>query len=471
MNHDALTFFQSQDDWYGCIIARMDEFEAGLPATLDQRHRLLNEALNAIAIAITAESELDKIFQVIVDAARLLVNAKAAIIYHVNDSLTGLVSAAFSYKQEGDRRDPGHGSFMIPLGKGLISDIFFGGKPVRLEDVSLYPGRRGFPADHLKMKQLIGIPLADKTGKSIGLLMASDKLDGTSFDAEDEAIFVSLARQGGIAVQNARLYRELRETNENLEALVQARTSELAQKNDELEEANRLKSEFLAKMSHELRTPLNSIIGFSDMLLKQFYGTVNEHQRDGLERVLRNGKHLLELINDVLDLSKIEAARMPVRVETFNPREVLMHAVTAVEPLARKKGLSVHATLDGAPAEVDSDVTKVRQIVLNLLTNAIKFTEEGEVRISAAATPEGWTITVQDTGIGLSDDEIPKIFEEFYQVDSSSTRKAGGTGLGLPICHKTALLLGGELAVESVPGTGSTFTVSLPLHTVPVEVA
>ncbi|MBO9539911.1 GAF domain-containing protein [bacterium] len=447
----------------------MDEFKVNLPATLDQRHRLLNEALNAIAIAITAESELDKIFQVIVDAARMLVNAKAAIIYHVNDQLTGLVSAAFSYQNEGDRRDPGHGSFMIPLGKGLISDIFYAGKPVRLEDVSLYPGRQGFPADHHHIKQLIGIPLADKTGKSIGLLMASDKLDGSNFGVEDEEIFLSLARQGGIAVENARLYKALRETNENLEALVHARTAELAQKNDELEEANRLKSEFLAKMSHELRTPLNSIIGFSDMLLKQFYGEVNDQQRDGLERVLRNGKHLLDLINDVLDIAKIEAARMPVRVEPFAPREVLIHAMTAVEPLARKKGLVLHADLDEAPSEVSSDVTKVRQIVLNLLTNAIKFSEAGEVHVAARKTPDHWSVSVRDTGIGLEADEIPKVFEEFYQVDSSTTRKAGGTGLGLPICFKTARLLGGTLSVESTPDVGSTFTVTLPLVTAPVE--
>ncbi|HEY9899163.1 MAG TPA: ATP-binding protein [Pantanalinema sp.] len=447
----------------------MNEFEATLPATMDQRHRLLNEALNAIAVAITAESELDKIFQVIVDAARLLVNSHAAIIYQVNDQFTGLVSAAFSYHHEGDRRDPGHGSFMIPLGKGLISDVFFGGKPVRLDDVASYPGRRGFPADHLHIRRLIGVPLADKDGKSIGLLMASDKLDGTPFAAEDEEIFVSLARQGGIAVENARLYRALRETNENLEALVEARTAELAQKNVELAEANRLKSEFLAKMSHELRTPLNSIIGFSDMLLKQFYGGVNDQQRDGLERVLRNGKHLLDLINDVLDIAKIESARMPVRLEPFTPREVLMHAVTAVEPLARKKGLRLHAELDGAPAEALSDVTKVRQIVLNLLTNAIKFSESGEVHLTARSTGDHWSVTVRDTGIGLAAHEIPKVFEEFYQVDSSTTRKVGGTGLGLPICFKTARLLGGTVSVESAPGVGSTFTVSLPVRTAPLE--
>ncbi len=459
----------SPSNWYDGIMARMNEFQTELPASLERRHQLLTEALNAIAVAITAESDLDKIFQVIVDAARLLVNAKAAIIYQVNDDLTGLVSAAFSYEHVGDRRDPGHGSFMIPLGRGLISDIFYGGKPVRLTDVSSYQGRRGFPSDHIRIDKLLGVPLLDKTGKSIGLLMASDKLDGTDFALEDEEIFLSLARQGGIAVENARLYRQLKETNENLEALVAARTAELAQKNEELETASRLKSEFLAKMSHELRTPLNSIIGFSDMLLKQLYGPLNQQQSDGLERVLRNGKHLLALINDVLDISKIEASRMPVRIECFNPREALMQALSAVEPLARKRGHTLSHDLSAAPLEVASDATKVRQIVLNLLTNAINFTDTGEIRLTAESAGDCWKVVVSDTGIGIPDEELTRIFDEFYQVDSSSTRKVGGTGLGLPICAKMARLLGGELAVESALDQGSTFTVTLPLTSDPVE--
>ncbi|HEY9857337.1 MAG TPA: ATP-binding protein [Stenomitos sp.] len=450
-------------------MARMNEFQTELPASLERRHQLLTEALNAIAVAITAESELDKIFQVIVDAARLLVNAKAAIIYQLNDELSGLVSAAFSYQHAGDRRDPHGGTFMVPLGRGIISDIFFGGKPVRLSDVSTYSGRKGFPKDHMRIDKLLGVPLLDKQGKSIGLLMASDKLDGSDFNGADEEIFQSLARQGGIAIENARLYRQLKETNENLEALVAARTTELAQKNEELEKASRLKSEFLAKMSHELRTPLNSIIGFSDMLVKQLYGPLNNQQQDGLERVLRNGKHLLALINDVLDISKIEASKMPVRIETFNPREAVMQALSAVEPLARKRGHVVAHDLSNAPAEVESDATKVRQIVLNLLTNAINFTDRGEIRLTSQHTGDCWQVVVSDTGIGIPHEEIARIFDEFYQVDSSSTRKVGGTGLGLPICAKMARLLGGELTVQSIVNQGSTFTVTLPLRSEPVE--
>lgn len=459
----------SPSDWYDGIMARMSELQTDLPVSLERRHQLLTEALNAIAVAITAESDLEKIFQVIVDAARVLVNAKAAIIYQLNEDLSGLVSAAFSYQHAEDRRDPGHGRFMIPLGHGLISDIFFGGKPVRLSDVSAYPRRRGFPSDHMRIDKIMGVPLLDKTGKSIGLLMASDKLDGSDFGPADEEIFLSLARQGGIAIENARLYRQLKETNENLEALVAARTAELAQKNEELENASRLKSEFLAKMSHELRTPLNAIIGFSDMLLKHLYGPLNSQQQDGLERVLRNGKHLLALINDVLDISKIEASRMPVRVECFNPREALMQAMSAVEPLARKRGHAVVHDLSGAPPEVASDPTKVRQIVLNLLTNAINFTDRGEIRLTAKTDGDWWTVEVSDTGIGIPGEEIGCIFDEFYQVDNSTTRKVGGTGLGLPICSKMARLLGGELTVQSIVDQGSAFTVRLPLRSEAVE--
>lgn len=455
--------------WYDDIMALMREYQTQMPASPEKRYQLLTEALNAIAMAITAESDLDKIFQVIVDAARTLVNAKAAIIYHVNEALTGLESAAFSYHDRADHRDPGDGHFMIPLGRGLISDIFFGGVPVRLSDITTYPRRAGTPSNHLPIQKLLGVPLLDRNGRSIGLLMASDKMDGSEFSDEDEQIFLSLARQGGIAVENARLYQELREAKSNLEAQVEARTAELARKNDELQNANRLKSEFLAKMSHELRTPLNSIIGFSDMLLNQLYGPLNDQQQDGLERVLRNGKHLLALINDILDISKIEASRMPVRIEPCVPREILMQVLSAIEPLARKKGHVMVNDLNDSPTLVKSDPTKVRQIVLNLLTNAINFTERGEVRLVSKLLDDHWIITVSDTGIGISPEDLARIFDEFYQVDSSTTRKVGGTGLGLPICLRMARLLGGELTVQSTPGEGSIFTVRLPLESKPLE--
>ncbi len=450
-------------------MALMREYQTQLPASPEKRYQLLTEALNAIALAITAESDLDKIFQVIVDAARTLVNANAAIIYHVNEALTSLESAAFSYHDQLDHRDPGDGHFMIPLGRGLISDIFFGGVPVRLSDIETYPRRVGTPANHIPIQKILGVPLLDRSGRSIGLLMACDKLDGTEFTEEDEQIFLSLARQGGIAVENARLYQQLKEAKSTLEAQVEARTAELARKNDELQNANRLKSDFLAKMSHELRTPLNSIIGFSDMLLNQFYGPLNDQQQDGLERVLRNGKHLLALINDVLDISKIEASRMPVRIEACVPREILMQVLSAVEPLARKKGHHLVHDLAESPVIVKSDPTKVRQIVLNLLTNAINFTESGEVRLMSHKTEDHWIITVSDTGIGIAPEDLNRVFDEFYQVDSSSTRKVGGTGLGLPICLRMAGLLGGELTVSSKSGEGSCFTVKLPLESKPLE--
>jgi signal transduction histidine kinase len=450
-------------------MALMREYQTETPASPEKRYQLLTEALNAIALAITAESDLDKIFQVIVDAARTLVNANAAIIYHVNDALTSLESAAFSYHDHADRRDPGDGHFMIPLGRGLISDIFFGGVPVRLSDIETYPRRVGTPANHIPIQKLMGVPLLDRSGRSIGLLMASDKRDGSEFTDEDEQIFLSLARQGGIAVENARLYQQLKEAKSTLEAQVEARTAELARKNVELQNANRLKSEFLAKMSHELRTPLNSIIGFSDMLLNQFYGPLNEQQLDSLERVLRNGKHLLALINDVLDISKIEASRMPVRIEACVPREILMQVLSAVEPLARKRGHTLVHELKDSPTLVKSDPTKVRQIVLNLLTNAINFTDSGEVRLVSRQTEDHWIVTVRDTGIGIAPEDLNRVFDEFYQVDSSTTRKVGGTGLGLPICLRMANLLGGELTVQSQPGEGSVFTVKLPLESKPVE--
>ncbi|MDB5100271.1 MAG: domain S-box protein [Cyanobacteria bacterium RYN_339] len=244
--------------------------------------------------------------------------------------------------------------------------------------------------------------------------------------------------------------------------------------NDELQlqkaqaqEANRLKSEFLANMSHELRTPLNSILGYTDLVLKSKQPPLDEKHRANLQVVRRNGKHLLSLINNVLDLAKVESGRAVVYVEPLDARTFLQGLVTTTAPLARERGLELRLELAPALETVVTDETKLRQIVLNLLSNAIKFTTAGAVVLRAR--PDGaaeWLVEVEDTGVGIAPEHQQLVFEEFRQVDASSTRQQGGTGLGLAIARKLAQLLGGDLALASEPGRGSVFTLRLPLESV-----
>jgi PAS domain S-box-containing protein len=238
---------------------------------------------------------------------------------------------------------------------------------------------------------------------------------------------------------------------------------ELLRLSAQAQAANKMKSEFLANMSHELRTPLNSIIGYTELVLMLAAAGLGETERANLEVVLRNARHLLSLINDVLDLSKIEAGKASVHAEAFDPRAVVEAVVGTAAPLAQQKGLSIAAHVAPGLGTIVSDETKVRQILLNLVSNAVKFTKEG--RVDVYLEPRGddrWAVIVADTGIGIATEHQEVVFDEFRQVDASSTRQAGGTGLGLSIARGLARLLGGRLTLTSVRGEGSTFTVELP---------
>jgi signal transduction histidine kinase len=242
---------------------------------------------------------------------------------------------------------------------------------------------------------------------------------------------------------------------------------ELGRLYEALETASRHKSEFLATMSHELRTPLNAIIGFSQVLKEQMYGELNARQADYVDDVLSSGQHLLNLINDILDLAKVEAGRMELQPSTFALPELLENAVSMVRERATRQGISVTIATDPSVGLLEGDERKVKQILFNLLSNAVKFTPGGgEVTLAASATDGQVEISVRDTGVGISAEDQEKIFEEFYQVGASRTQE--GTGLGLALTRRLVELHHGRLSVESEPGVGSTFTVTLPLH--PTEV-
>jgi signal transduction histidine kinase len=238
---------------------------------------------------------------------------------------------------------------------------------------------------------------------------------------------------------------------------------ELGRLYEELEAASRHKSEFLATMSHELRTPLNAIIGFSQVLKQQMYGPLNERQADYVDDVLSSGQHLLNLINDILDLAKVEAGRMELQPSTFELPELLENAASMVRERATRQGTGLTVALDGSVGAMEGDERKVKQILFNLLSNAVKFTPSGgKVTLAARAADEQVVISVHDTGIGIGAEDQEKIFEEFYQVGNSRTQE--GTGLGLALTRRLVELHHGRLTVESESGIGSTFTATMPLH-------
>src|SRR5437867_4215382 len=277
--------------------------------------------------------------------------------------------------------------------------------------------------------------------------------------------------------ERRRRIEAVEQLNADLERKVEQRTRELQElnqrlleSNEALQRANRLKSEFLANMSHELRTPLNAIIGFSELMKEGIHGSLNEEQKDFVSDIHDAGRHLLSLINSILDLSKIEAGRMSLSREEFAFSLLIRDCITVVKPLAMKKSLEIVCRLDGAPAVAWADSGMLKQIMYNLLSNAVKFTPEGG-RIEVRAWAEGRHIvtSVADTGIGIAPEDRDRIFSEFYQVDGSHSRRYQGTGLGLALARRFVEMHGGTITVESEPALGSTFTFRIPDGALSVE--
>jgi signal transduction histidine kinase/HAMP domain-containing protein len=281
-------------------------------------------------------------------------------------------------------------------------------------------------------------------GKGIGAIYVGRDYAG-AFTEKELALIRTFADQAVIAIQNARLFREIQD------------------KSRQLEVANQHKSEFLANMSHELRTPLNAIIGFSEVLLQRMFGELNPKQDEYLQDVLSSGRHLLSLINDILDLSKVEAGRMELELARFDLPQAMQDTLVLVRERAARHGIDLHLEVDGGVGEVVADERKIKQVMLNLLSNAVKFTPEGgRVDVRAVPTDGGVEVSVADTGIGIAPENQELIFEEFRQVGGDYAHKREGTGLGLTLARRVVELHGGRIWVKSQPGQGSTFTFSIP---------
>jgi PAS domain S-box-containing protein len=299
-----------------------------------------------------------------------------------------------------------------------------------------------------------------------------EALAGTILSEQGELMWVvTILHDLTEAIEKARLYEQLKQASVELEKKVQEATAELAEQNEllrrqhiALEQASALKSQFLANMSHEFRTPLNAILGYTHMLLNNVTGQVTEPQRKSLTRIDSNARHLLALINDILDITRIEAGRMPLNATTFGVKELFDEVQAELEPIIKRSNLTVSTKVRAGVPTLKTDRQKVKQIVLNLLSNALKFTPAGSVTMTASydARPKQVAIAVKDTGVGIPADDQVKVFEDFRQLDTSPARGYGGTGLGLSICRRLAHILGGTIDLQSEPGRGSTFTLRLP---------
>jgi signal transduction histidine kinase len=403
------------------------------------------KALGEVGQAVSSTLDLQTVLSTIVRHAVQLSGTDCGIIYEY-DEATEEFHLRASYRME-EKLVEVYRTTPIRLGQGATGRAAATRAPVQVVDLlserELAVTRIRPMLAQLGYQSLLAVPLLFED-HIMGALTVYRREAG-SFAPEVVNLLQTFATQSALAIQNARLYREIEDKSRQIEA------------------ANRHKSEFLANMSHELRTPLNAIIGFSEVLGERMFGELNEKQAEYTEDILSSGRHLLSLINEILDLSKVEAGRMELEVATFDLPLAIDNARTFVRERATKHGINLDVTIDERLGDFVGDERKIKQILLNLLSNAVKFTPEGgRIGIKARQVDGSVEISVSDTGIGISPEDQAKIFEEFRQVGSDYAHKTEGTGLGLTLAKKFVELHGGKIWVESEVGKGSTFSFTLP---------
>ena len=414
-------------------------------------------ALYEIGQEISAQVSLEPTLDLIVKRARALLKSDTSMLALREDQADEFVI----------RAQTGAGSATLAgtrlrEGQGLGGRVVASGKPLLVADyVGEYTDSPFLEIiKQTSMKSFVAVPLKSDD-EVIGVLYVMSAIPN-KFQNEDVELLSALATQATISIKNAKLYQQVREHAEQLETRIGERTQQLRQLNQQLQSASRHKSEFLANMSHELRTPMNAIIGFTKLVMRRSKEQLPQKQYENLQKSLSSAEHLLTLINQILDLSKIEAGRLEVYPARFRLETMIEECVRTVEPMIKAEYVELSSNVASGLPELYSDRDKLKQIVLNLLSNAIKFTERGQIRLEAKGGKEWIAIDVADTGRGIPRDKFDFIFEEFRQIDGGATRQRGGTGLGLSISRHLARLLGGDISVYSVVGEGSTFTIKVP---------
>jgi len=453
------------DQAIGCIVIRRTEVKPFSAQQIDllktfadqaaiaiENVRLFNETREALErqtatselLAAMSESAFDlkPVFEMVLEKSLALCKAEYGWIRQFDRDGTSRTVAA-------RRPDQTVATALPPLdvrtGGGLLGRTYRERRTVHVADIAEDPTVSNSAAMvRIGARTGLGVPLL-RGDEVLGVLVLV-RIEVRPFDEREIELVESFARQAAIAIENVRLFKEIQ------------------QKSAQLEIANRHKSEFLANMSHELRTPLNAIIGFSEVLLQKMFGELNEQQADYLEDIRSSGRHLLTLINDILDLSKIEAGRMELELAPFSLVAALNNAVTLVRERAQSHGIKLQLEVAPEVDRVIADERKVKQVVVNLLANAVKFTPDGGTVTLRADRDDGRVrLAVKDTGIGIAPEDQQRIFEEFQQAGTQTEKSREGTGLGLTLSRRMVELHGGTISVDSAPGKGSTFTVALPL--------
>jgi signal transduction histidine kinase len=403
-------------------------------------------ALGEVGRAVSSTLDLETVLTTIVSRAVQLSGLDGGVVFEYDEGTEEFVQRAAT--ETGGALAEARRITRIRKGEGALGRTAITLEPVQVPDITV-PGAHESRLREILIasgvRAVLAVPMVYE-GRLLGCLGVTRNAAG-EFPVEVVELLKTFATQSALAIQNARLFHEIEDKSRQLEA------------------ASRHKSEFLANMSHELRTPLNAVIGFSEVLLQRMFGALNDKQDEYLKDIYASGQHLLSLINDILDLSKIEAGRMELAPAPFHLPTALENAVTLVKERAARHAITLDIGVDPRLGELMGDERKVKQVLLNLLSNAVKFTPEGgRITMKASRMDGAVEVSVTDTGIGVAPEDQAAIFEEFRQVGSDETRKQEGTGLGLTLAKKFIELHGGRIWVESELGRGSTFTFTLPLR-------
>ena len=404
-------------------------------------------ALGEVGRAVSSTLDLETVLTTIVSRAVQLSGLDGGVVLEYDEGAEEFVQRAQA--ETGGALAAARRVTRIRKGEGVVGQTAITREPVQVPDITLPGAYVGPNRENLigsGIRAIVAVPMV-REDQLIGCLGVTRNRPG-EFPTETIELLRTFATQSALAIQNARLFHEIED------------------KSRQLEVASQHKSEFLANMSHELRTPLNAIIGFSEVLSERMFGELNEKQDEYLKDIHASGQHLLSLINDILDLSKIEAGRMELEVTDFDLPMAIGNALTLVRERAARRSIALNTAIDERLGQVQGDERKIRQVLLNLLSNAIKFTPEGG-RIDVHAVPRDRMVevSVTDTGVGIAPEDQEAVFEEFRQVGTAD-KKVEGTGLGLTLCRKFIELHGGRIWVESQVGVGSTFTFTIPVRRV-----
>jgi signal transduction histidine kinase len=403
------------------------------------------EALGEVGRAISSTLDLETVLATVVSRANELAGADGGAIFSIDEPTQVFrLRATVQYPDEFTallRTTP------LVYGEGAVGRAAMTREPVQVPDVTdadAYSSRVRDALVAAGYRSLLAVPLVSED-EVVGALVVNRRLAG-QFPARTVELLRTFATQSALAIQNARLFHEIED------------------KSRQLEVANQHKSEFLASVSHELRTPLNAIIGFSEVMLERMFGDLNDKQEEYLNDILSSGRHLLSLINDILDLAKIEAGRMELEPTDFHLPQAIDNALVLVRERAIRRGIALEPWIDPRLGQIRGDERKIKQVLVNLLSNAVKFTPEGgRVEVRAVLADGTAEISVADTGVGIAPEDQEAVFEEFRQVGSDYARKHEGTGLGLALARRFVELHGGTIWVKSQVGQGSTFTFTIPV--------